>query len=94
MRLGECTCTDFVDYEGFGECKQIYYPDDFDEYGPICYVTMPSTCSDLNILNGSTPVSWEACEGTKTDITKNGVKPIHAVYLSYVTTKCSNKFAH
>ena len=50
----DCTCSDFIDTNGFGKCKKSY------KKGPICYVRQPSSCSD-KISISNTQYSWEAC---------------------------------
>ena len=54
-----CYCSDYVSAKGYGNCAKGHKGK-----RPICYVTQPSTWTDVN--NSSSEVgnqySWEACE--------------------------------
>ena len=55
-----CTCSDFVNPNGYGECKK--QDSDFGN-SVTCYVNLPSECTDL-IESGTNPgkfLSAEAC---------------------------------
>ena len=60
LELGEsCTCNDFVDENGYGNClKEINGKN-------ICYVNQPSSCNDLEYSNSAPEkkISAEACSG-------------------------------
>ena len=44
LPFAECTCTDFVNANGLGDCGK----DDTDFGGSVsCYVNQPASCSDL-----------------------------------------------
>ena len=60
--LGDCSCSSYITKSGYGNCQKTH-PEWI-----ICYVNMPSTCSDLVSLDsqGPTPYSWEACGNTET----------------------------
>ena len=53
-----CTCSDFVNKNGYGNCRKDY------KDGPICYVNLPSQCKDLvdSSKDPSKQYSWEACK--------------------------------
>ena len=57
-RVGGCTCSDFVNKNGYGLCRKDY------KDGPICYVNLPSQCKDLvnSSKDPSKKYSWEACK--------------------------------
>ena len=51
-----CSCSDYISDSGFGNCKKLY------KSGPICYVNVPSTCSDLKkSKSAGRSYSWDAC---------------------------------
>ena len=49
--LGDgCICNDYVDCDGYGECKKphaAFLDDNYDGFALMCYVDLPSNCSDL-----------------------------------------------
>ena len=58
----DCTCKEFIGTDGFGNCKK-----EHPTGKPLCYVTLPSSCSDLRD-SGSNPGekwSFEACKTGK-----------------------------
>ena len=40
MKVGDCSCSEYVNNEGFGNCS------DAAGLGPKCYVNQPTTCKD------------------------------------------------
>ena len=62
-RIPDCSCQDFVNSNGYGNCKKIFLN------GPICYVNQPSTCNDTEVYtstddNKELYYSWLACKNT------------------------------
>ena len=59
--MGSCSCSEYVNANGFGNCTKVYGK------GPICYVNKPSNCQDLqrSTTDPDKQYSWEACEKTQ-----------------------------
>ena len=55
----DCSCSSFVNKNGFGKCLK-----DYKHKGPICYVNEPSNCKDLfgSTDSNEHQYSWTACE--------------------------------
>ena len=54
--LGDCSCSEYVNEDGYGNCQSVAYK-------PFCYVNQPSTCKDIK--KSSTlglQFSYAACE--------------------------------
>ena len=62
--LDSCTCTDYVNDSGFGNCER-----GSASFGnqAVCYVDLPSSCSDLteSRTNPGQKLSAEACKESK-----------------------------
>jgi len=77
--LSSCSCSDFVNENGFGKCRKTH-----SDFGGLvsCYVNLPTTCTDLvpSVQNPGKYLSAKACKNqkkTKSDkvIRGNEVRP-------------------
>ena len=70
--LASCTCTDFVNSGGGGNCQEGQLSPASKHNGQVfCYVQQPSNCPDLaeSTFGGGTQYSAEACKIPKGDYT-------------------------
>ena len=66
IALGDCSCDEYVNAAGYGDCKKIY------RHGLACYVSQPSTCKDLvnSTQEAGKQISWEACKKSPSKLEK------------------------
>ena len=66
---GDCSCNSYVSLDGWGDCRRKWTSKN--PVVPICYVNMPTTCSDVEVgllgivywnSKGPAGYSWEACQ--------------------------------
>ena len=64
-RAADCSCTDYVDGYGFGNCQKIQGEGRPGQDGPGCYVNEPSNCPDNAWFQTTGKnYSWEACRNS------------------------------
>ena len=61
--VGDCSCSDYKTSSGFGNCEKAHAS--FPSKGTICYVNLPTTCSDArdSSYEQGKKYAWEPCKG-------------------------------